>query len=269
MILKDRYFAISYKQISQIRQAFEAYTKSFFNDDSLHNQHIEIKRFHTKNVCENILEIARSLKMNSEQQYFAELIAWMHDIGRFEQYRKYQTFSDSDSENHSLIGVKVMKKENFLSFLTKEQTFVLFRAILNHNIRLVPYNEDPVIDFYSRLLRDADKLDIWRITIEMNIMFKIQELTLPDSYLVPPLFLREFANRRTLRMEHASNIHDTTLFRLSWMFDLNFTRSFELMREREIADKLLKKVPGSLELEQIRTLIHQHLNQKCVEYSIS
>jgi hypothetical protein len=263
MIQKDHYLKISDEQISQIRQAFDVYTKKFFNNDPLHNQHIEIKRFHTRKVCENILDIARSLEMNSEQQNFAELLAWMHDIGRFEQYRKYQTFSDSNSENHSILAIKTIKKENLLASLTKEQTDVIFHTILNHNIRLVPNNEEPIIDFYSRLLRDADKLDIWRITIEMDIMFKLEKISLPGSYSVPAIFLIEFANRRPLRMEQASNIYDTTLLRLSWIYDLNFTRSFKLIIDRGIVDKLLKKVPGSAELEQIRMLVFQYLSQKC------
>jgi hypothetical protein len=267
MICKDRYFGISDGHISKIRQAFERYTQSFFNTDLQHNKHIDIKRFHTYKVCENIVDIAHSLQMDHEQLNFVELLALMHDIGRFEQYMKYQTFSDAESENHSVIGIKVMKQQNFLTFLTKEQTFVIFRAILNHNIKFVPTNEDPLIDFYSRLLRDADKLDIWRITIEMDIMFKIQELTLPKTYIVPPIFMSEFNNHRPLSIEHAHNIHDTTLFRLSWLFDLNFTRSFELMREREIADKLIKKVPGSDKLEHIKTLVNSYLTQKCFEFS--
>lgn len=265
---KDRFFSISNGQIEEIRQTFDKYTNSFFNADPVHNQHIEIKRFHTLKVCENMLEIARSLEMSAEQQNFAELLAWTHDIGRFEQFRKYGTFSDSDSENHSLLAVKILKKENILKFLTKEQLYVVLRSILNHNIRLVPYNEDPVIDFYSRILRDSDKLDIWRITIEMNIMFKLEEQTIPESYQVPSIFIREFKNRRPLRIEQAVSMHDTTLFRLSWLFDLNFTRSFELMREKNITDLLLKKVPGSQELEKIRTLAYQYLDEKCKVYSV-
>jgi len=263
MIQKDGYLRISDEQIAQIRKEFETYTKSFLNNNKKFNQHIELKRFHTKKVCENILDISRSLQMDQQQLNFAELLAYMHDIGRFEQYKKHHTFNDSESENHAEIAIQVIKERNILKFLDQEQINTIYQAIRNHNIRRVPKNKGPITDFYSRLLRDSDKLDIWRLNIEMNIMYKIQDGPLPEKYNIPSGFIEIYKEYRPLSIDMAKDFYDTIIFRLSWIFDLNFKRSFELMKERDITDKLLKKVPPSVELEQIRKLTYDYLDLKC------
>jgi len=42
---------------------------------------------------------------------FAEVIAWLHDIGRFEQFDRYRTFADAESENHAQIALRVIEKK--------------------------------------------------------------------------------------------------------------------------------------------------------------
>jgi HD superfamily phosphodiesterase len=205
--------------------------------------------------------------MGQKQLYFIEVLAWLHDIGRFEQYHKYRTFDDSVSENHAVLGLKVIEQEKILDGFSSDHQEILTRSILNHNIRSVPQNEPKQIDFYSRILRDADKLDIWRITIEMNIMFKLQEDILPKTYSVPHFFIQNFKDRQTLKIEQAKTMHDTTLFRLSWIYDLNFRRSLEMFRERKIGQKLLNKVPLSPPLEQIGRLVEEFIDEKCISIS--
>ena len=45
----------------------------------------------------------------------AEIMALFHDIGRFEQYKQYRTFSDYRSEDHAALGVKVIKANRILN----------------------------------------------------------------------------------------------------------------------------------------------------------
>ena len=40
----------------------------------------------------------------------AEAVALLHDVGRFEQYKRYGTFNDRKSVNHAALGVEIMKK---------------------------------------------------------------------------------------------------------------------------------------------------------------
>jgi hypothetical protein len=249
-------------ECNPVRNFFKLYSDGFKNGDLLNDKHIELKCFHTSKVCENIIDIGRSFDMSHEQLNFVEILALLHDIGRFEQYQKYRTFDDSVSENHAVLGLKVLEKEKILYGFSDVQKEIIFRSILNHNTRSVPENEPDSIDFYSRLLRDADKLDIWRVSIEMNIIFKLQEEILPDFYTLPQPSLQSFKERKTLKLEEACTMYDTTIFRLSWIFDLNFIRSFEIFKERKIGQKLLNKVPHSDDLDQIGQLVENYIAEK-------
>ena len=45
-------------------------------------------------VAEEARRIAKSLNLSEEEQDLAELIGLLHDIGRFEQWKWYGTYSD-------------------------------------------------------------------------------------------------------------------------------------------------------------------------------
>jgi len=264
---KVNFLQIGNDQCDFIRNSFQKYCEQFLTDDPLYNKYIELKRLHTFKVCENIIDIGHSLRMDREQLNFAEVLALLHDIGRFEQYQQYRTFDDSISENHAALGLRVIENEKILDDFSLEQKEVLYLSILNHNIRSVPVGLPSKIDFYSRLLRDADKIDIWRISIEMNITYKLQDEILADSYIVPPTFIQSFLNKQTIKMDQAATLYNNTLFKLSWIYDLNFTRSFEIFRKQKFGQKLLGKIPYSADLENIGQIIDEYIVEKCVSYS--
>ena len=244
----------------KMRQVFDNYTLSFRSeDDALYNRHIELKRDHTLRVCNEILKLGIALGMNSDQLAFAEIIAILHDIGRFEQFDRYGTFADAESENHAEIGIRVIESSNMINDLEPENQQILIRAILNHNIPRVPDNELPFIDFYSRLLRDADKLDIWRIVIETNIFHKIKAEILPPSYKVPSELFECFKQNRIITIDKVNSFYDSILFRIGWVFDLNFAYSIRVILNREIITHLLNKLPQSEALLQIQKLVQQYI----------
>jgi hypothetical protein len=263
---KVNFLKIGNEELYLIRNSFQLYCNRFLTDDPLYDKYIELKRFHTFKVCENIIDIGRSLKMDQDHLNFAETLALLHDIGRFEQYQKYRTFDDSVSENHASLGLKVIENEKLLDGFSLEQKKILTHSILNHNTRSVPENGPAKIDFYSRLLRDADKIDIWRISVEMNITYKLQDEILPDSYIVPHTFIQSFLNKQNIKMDQAATLYNNTLFKLSWIYDLNFTRSFEIFSEQKFAQKLLGKIPYSPDLENIGQIIDEYIAEKCVSY---
>jgi hypothetical protein len=97
---------------------------------------------------------------------FAETAALFHDIGRFEQLVRYGTFSDHHSVNHAELGVSVLESEGVLAGLQPEDRDGLGRVIRNHNRFAISEGESGFHLAQSRLLRDADKLDIFRILID-------------------------------------------------------------------------------------------------------
>lgn len=65
----------------------------------------------------------------------AELIGLLHDIGRFEQIKRYNTFIDKNSINHGQLGVKILFDDNQIRRFIKDSKYddIIKTAILNHN----------------------------------------------------------------------------------------------------------------------------------------
>lgn len=58
--------------------------------------------------------IHKELKLTEEKIRLAALIGLLHDIGRFEQYTKYNTFSDKLSADHADLGEKTLDNNDFI-----------------------------------------------------------------------------------------------------------------------------------------------------------
>lgn len=111
---------------------FFRYTEQFKK-----NLKIDIKRKHSVRVMKNCEKLAVYLGLNNEEIELAKLIGLLHDIGRFEQINKYNTFLDRNSVNHAELGIKILFDDNKIrDFIQTNQYDNLIRtSILNHNYR--------------------------------------------------------------------------------------------------------------------------------------
>ena len=82
---------------------FNEYVKQF----DFNNKKIRYKFHHSYRVMEIAKEIASFLKLNEEDTYIATLAALLHDIGRFNQIKKYDTYRDQVSTDHGDEGERV------------------------------------------------------------------------------------------------------------------------------------------------------------------
>ena len=251
---------ISYTIRDRIRKFFQQYSSDYRKEnDPVYNRHMELKQIHIEKVCDEIKKLGSFLGMKNNELAFAEVMALLHDIGRFEQFDRYRTFSDAESENHAEIALRIIEKEDLLHGIDELAGRIILQSILSHNLPVVPEHKHPLINFYSRLLRDADKLDIWRITLENNIFHKINTDFLSGIYDVPDILLSCFEQQRIITLDMVNSFYDSVLFRMSWIFDLNFLYTLQIAHERGIFDKLSAKLPGSEKLMKITLIIHQYL----------
>ncbi|UQT40564.1 HD domain-containing protein [Acidaminococcus intestini] len=72
---------------------------------------VNLKYAHSLRVAALSERIAQSLSMEKEDIDLAWLIGILHDIGRFEQLRRYQTFFDYRSMDHAKYGVHVLLRK--------------------------------------------------------------------------------------------------------------------------------------------------------------
>jgi len=158
-------YQVTESHLENLKQWFADYVKSFYSTDPVVQQTIQLKEKHSLRVCNEILNIGKKLILSGNDLRIAETMALFHDIGRFEQFTLYKTFVDKKSENHGELGVKVLQRKKTLADLNEDTQSLILKAISYHNRLSIPEDEIPVCIYFSKLLRDADKLAQIRMII--------------------------------------------------------------------------------------------------------
>jgi HD superfamily phosphohydrolase len=96
--------------LKDLKEWFNAYTHRFDSSDPAIQQAMDLKREHPLRVCGIIVGIGKSLDICPDDLHMAETAALLHDIGRFEQYYKYGTFSGNKSQSHADLGTAAIEK---------------------------------------------------------------------------------------------------------------------------------------------------------------
>ena len=79
------------------QKAFQEYLQQYDTQDGK----IVLKIKHTYAVVEKSEYLAKCLKLDQNHIQLAKIIALLHDIGRFEQVKQTENFSDVDGFDHA------------------------------------------------------------------------------------------------------------------------------------------------------------------------
>ena len=252
------------EDLNRMKIWFDDYVAGYYTDDSGYNYPLQLKKDHTKRVCENIVMIGKAMNLSDYELILAETMALFHDIGRFEQYEKYGTFSDIASENHAKLSLRQMAIHGVLSKNTKDEKRFIVKAIAYHNAAELPDVKDEQELFYMRLLRDADKLDIWKVVIDYyhnrdHFKSPAIELNLSDDPIWSGKIIDAVVNKKTARIEDMKTLNDFKLLQISWAFDLNFTPSFQAVEHRKYLRQIEATLPQSPDIENAVAMVHSYV----------
>jgi len=252
--------------LEYLKKWFADYVAGFYTDNPTDNSTIRLKEKHTQCVCENMILLGKSLGLSDKEMVLTETMALFHDVGRFKQYAVYGTFKDVDSENHALLGLRELVAHNVLDICTKGERKWITKAIANHNAITIPKKENGKSLFFIRLLRDADKLDIWRVFIDYYHTRDKQpnpavEFGLPDEPSFSPQVLSALTEERFVPFQDLRTVNDFKLLLLSWVFDLNFTPSFQMVKDRKYIEKIGKILPCSKETKVAVKHVNEYVNR--------
>ena len=143
---------------------FRRYAEQYDMQDILIRHKVE----HTFRVAELCGRYAEALGMAGEDADLAWLIGLMHDIGRFEQARRYGTFVDSLSVDHAELSADLLFGEGLAERfpqdgLPEDWRSIAETAIRQHNKLKPAETTDDRMRRFTELIRDADKTDIFRV----------------------------------------------------------------------------------------------------------
>lgn len=198
------------------------------------NGKIELKIIHTLAVADLMDRLTAALGLTEHERELAHICAMFHDIGRFEQVRRYDTFLDHLSVDHALLGCEVLEQEGILKELPDKEQRMILTAISNHNRFRIEEGLDDETLLLCKLIRDADKCDIFRVFAceEMADTMGETEEQVAQETITDVIFDSVFEHRCVLREERRTGL-DKWISYLAFVFDLYFTESLELlMKER-------------------------------------
>lgn len=250
------------KEINNMHIWFKNYINEYYYNYPEHQLAIKLKEEHTLRVCENIKQICSSLSLDNNDSEIANIIALFHDIGRFQQYCQYGTFNDRKSENHALLGLKILAKHNVLTSLNSNDVHLITQAISLHNVWKLPFTISKDANKFTCLIRDADKLDILNI-FAINYTHKnydyqqILKSNLPDDKNISPAIMKCFLSNQTCSYDHVKNHNDRKMLQLSWIYDINYPYTFNEIINKKYIETILDTMPFNHEL----TKIQNHLNK--------
>ncbi len=252
-----------------IKKWFSDYSKSFYTDNHDDNKNILLKEHHTLNVCDNIKEIAGKIIISQNEKLLAEAVAILHDVGRFPQYAKYKTFKDNKSENHGVLGAKTLIKERVLKNLPKKEQEIIIETVRFHNTYKIPAGQLPEMIKLLKLIRDADKLDIWRVFIEYyeqtdNERASAVALGFPDTQEYSKDIIKYIYEKRMVSLSKVNTLSEYKILQLTWIYDINYKATLELFLERKYIDRISDHLPHTKEIKNSIGFIKEFLQTSLV-----
>ncbi len=247
--------------LKNLKEWFSNYVAKFYRLLGERHYNIRLKEQHTYKVCQEAIELGKTLKLTNQELYLAEISALFHDVGRFMQWYKYKTFQDSKSENHALLGLKELEKHQVLFSLSQKEQRLICTAIQYHNVFKIPEMEDPQAKLLTQILRDADKLDILRVFMDYNKIKQEPSLEwdLPQTPGYSKEIISDLYQKRISSHENLKNGNDFKLMLLCWVFDINFAYTREQILKRGFIQKICKSLPQCKEIQEIEEYLLQYL----------
>jgi len=256
------------RQLERFKRFFRSYVAGFYGDDDYVNRHIRMKDEHTFRVCQEISYLADQLALPAEQKILAETIALFHDIGRFRQFVTYRTYNDVRSTDHCRLGLEVLRETGVLNGLDRQQRTIIERAVEYHGRKELPRQLNDLELLFCRLIRDADKLDVYYVTTGFYKQYIADpsqfqyELELPDEpsysqHVVQATLQEQLIDAATLR-----TLNDLKLMQLGWVYDVNFPATLRRIRERRFLEQILSFLPADEQIHKVQQKIFSYIEAR-------
>lgn len=256
------------EQLDRFRQWFGEFVARFYGTDEYVNVHIRLKEEHTQRTCEEITHLVQALALDDDQRRVAELIGLFHDVGRFPQFAKYRTYSDRKSTDHGWLGAETLRQEGVLSVLSAQERQWVETAIEHHGRKCLPAGLTGQTLLFAQLIRDADKLDIFRVITDLYSRYRQDpqrftfEIELPDEPTISDEVFDAVLSGRLVDHASLKTLSDMTLCQIGWVYDLNFDVSVAELRRRGFLDRMFSYLPDNDRIQTVRRRIFAYVAER-------
>lgn len=255
------------KHNNYIKKWYNDYVSNFLVDYKQLKSLLELKLDHSIYVAAHSKAIAIGEGWSQSDILVSEVIGLLHDTGRFFQIVEFQTFSDPDSLDHGELGFKIVKESSVLSSLSESGKKIILDSIHYHNTREIPDYINPDSLRFVKLIRDADKLDIFRVISDAIHNNKIEDhpeitLNIDINGPVNPAALAQILDKKTIEYRNIKSLADFGLTQLSWIYDVNYRYTLNQIAERGILEEIIDLLPKDKEVLKAAKSVSEYMAQK-------
>lgn len=249
---------------------FESYVNSFTGLSAEQDNNFKIKKEHSLRVADNSKLLSGILNLSEEDEKIAVLAATFHDIGRFRQLIEYDTFNDLVSLDHADFALDILKEEKILSQYTDSIQELIYVAIKFHNKFALPKKLSERELLHAQLLRDADKLDILKVVTDYysdKNQAPNHTLTwnLPKATQASPGVAKDVLAGKLVSKDEVKSETDVKIMQLSWVYDLNFKPTIELVFQNRFLEKIYNTLPKNDAIIEIYRKVKVYAENKLME----
>ncbi len=224
--------------LNRLGALYDAYVDEYRGADGKLPPMMQLKREHTAFVVANAKAIVAGERFDEHTARVAVAAALLHDTGRYEQLKRYNTFRDSDSVDHAVFSHDIVREKGWLAACEPSVRDAILNAVLWHNRRDLPPCDDAVTVAAAKVVRDADKLDIFRV-LERQVAttdwrYDCQAFwNLPTTAKPNPKAVEAIMAGRPVDYQNIQSLADFVLIQVGWMASgLNYATTRKLVVER-------------------------------------
>lgn len=268
---------------AHVMKQFKTYTDAYDATD----EKIKLKIDHTYRVAQLCEQIARSEGMCEVDVELAWLLGMLHDVGRFEQLRRYGTFNDAESVDHAklgadiLFGMEAVSSENTAHMMQvgastvcvgmirdyiseSDEDELIETAVRVHSAYRIPKELPKRIEKLCHILRDADKIDILKVNVEVPLeeIYNTTTEALETSEVTEAVMDSFYEHHATLKSIKRTPV-DHVVGHISLVYELVYGESYRIVQEQGYLNRLMyfkSKNPRTLEqFSKLRAEMERYL----------
>lgn len=249
---------------NKVLAAFDAYAGRY----DLTDVKVKLKYDHTFRVAENAGRIAGSLSLPDEDVDLAWFLGVLHDIGRFEQLRRYGTFQDRNSVNHAALSADILFKEGLIESFRDDpgEDPLIEKAVRLHNVLRLPVLTRREYTFCT-ILRDADKADILRVNCETprTEIYDLPEEAFTNSGITDEVY-QSILHETSVNRQYSRTGIDFMLGHMAFVFGMVYPETLRIAKEQGYLEKLLSFRSNNpdtrAKMIHVRDTIHAYVEKR-------
>lgn len=235
---------------SIIKTRFLDYINSMSFNKEQENILNTLKLTHTNRVDELSEILAKSVFQNNvyADKYInlSKSIAVLHDIGRWEQMKTRNGFTDKiKSFDHGEIGADIISRNNILDGLENKQfKQIVLTAVREHNKKYAGVYDD-FTQIFVDMIRDADKIDNLYIEIENygnkdNSFKKI--LPFSEEHKLSQRIYESIMDSSLANADDRETMIDFKFFKMAWCYGIKIPKSIQIICENKYIEKIYSDI---------------------------